>query len=84
MTRMQQRPEWAELLWFLLLVLSLGMVFGWHFAAMPLVLWLIGYVALWAHALQGGEKETTSVKTHQFDECLREVRKMRGGIRWLI
>jgi hypothetical protein len=42
-TRMQQRPEWAELLWFLLLVLSLGVVFGWHFAAMLLVLWLIGY-----------------------------------------
>jgi hypothetical protein len=46
-TRMQQRPEWAELLWFLLLVLSLGVVFGWHFAAMLLVLWLIGYVAFW-------------------------------------
>jgi hypothetical protein len=32
------------MLWFFLLVLVLGLVFGWHVAAVLLVLWLIGYV----------------------------------------
>jgi hypothetical protein len=34
------------MLWFFLL-LTLGFVFGWHIAAVLLVLWLIGYVGFW-------------------------------------
>jgi hypothetical protein len=39
------------MLWFFLLVLGLGVVFGWHVAAALLVLWLIGYVAFWLFML---------------------------------
>jgi len=39
------------MLWFFLLVLSLGVVFGWHVAAVLLVLWLIGDVAFWLFML---------------------------------
>jgi hypothetical protein len=35
------------MLWLFLLVLILGLVFGWHVAAVLLVLWLIGYVGFW-------------------------------------
>jgi hypothetical protein len=37
--------------WFFLLVLTLGFVFGWHVAAVLLVLWLIGYVGFWLFML---------------------------------
>jgi hypothetical protein len=40
------------MLWFLfLLVLSVGLVSGWHVAAVLLVLWSIGYVAFWLFML---------------------------------
>ena len=39
------------MLWFFLLVLILGVVFGWHAAAVFLVLWLIGYVGFWLFML---------------------------------
>jgi hypothetical protein len=39
------------MLWFFLLVLVLGLVFGWHVAAVLLVLWLIGYVGFWLFML---------------------------------
>jgi uncharacterized protein len=41
----------TAMLWFFLLVLSLGLVFEWHVAAVLLVLWLIGYVAFWLFKL---------------------------------
>jgi hypothetical protein len=45
------------MLWFFLLVLILlGLVFGWPFAAASLVLWLIGYVGF-IHAVQAGKRE---------------------------
>ncbi len=39
------------MLWFFLLVLVLGLVFGWHVAGVLLVLWLIGYVGFWLFML---------------------------------
>jgi hypothetical protein len=39
------------MLWFFLLVLVLGLVFGWHVAAALLILWSIGYVAFWLSML---------------------------------
>jgi hypothetical protein len=39
------------MLWFFLLVLSLGLVLGWHVAAVLLILWSIGYVAFWLFML---------------------------------
>ena len=39
------------MLWFFLLVLSLGLVFGWHVAAVLLVLWAIGYIPFWLFML---------------------------------
>jgi hypothetical protein len=39
------------MLWFFLLALILGLVFGWHVAAVLLVLWLIGFVAFWLFML---------------------------------
>jgi hypothetical protein len=37
----------GKMLWFFLLVLILGLIFGWHFAAVVLILGLIGYVGFW-------------------------------------
>jgi predicted lipid-binding transport protein (Tim44 family) len=39
------------MLWLFLLALILGLVFGWHVAALLLVLWLIGFVAFWLFML---------------------------------
>ncbi|TMK01499.1 MAG: hypothetical protein E6G74_10410 [Alphaproteobacteria bacterium] len=39
------------MLWFFLLVPILGLMFGWHVAAVLLVLWLIGYVGFWLFML---------------------------------
>jgi hypothetical protein len=39
------------MLWFFLMLLSLGLVFGWQVAAVLLVLWLIGYVGFWLFML---------------------------------
>ena len=39
------------MLWFFLLALILGLVFGWHVAAVLLVLWLTGFVAFWLFML---------------------------------
>ena len=39
------------MLWFFLLALILGLVFGWYVAAVLLVLWLIGFVAFWLFML---------------------------------
>jgi hypothetical protein len=48
---MKQRHEWARRLWFFLLMLILGLTFGWRVAAVLLVLWAIGYVAFWLFML---------------------------------
>jgi hypothetical protein len=48
---MKQRHEWARRLWFFLLVLILGLTFGWRVTAVLLVLWAIGYVAFWLSML---------------------------------
>jgi len=39
------------MLWFFLLALILSVAFGWHVAAVLLVLWLIGYVGFWLFML---------------------------------
>ena len=39
------------MVWFFLLLLILGLVFGWHVAAMSLVLWLITYIGFWLFML---------------------------------
>jgi hypothetical protein len=54
---MKQRHEWAKRLWFFLLVLILGLTFGWRVAAVLLVLWAIGYVAFWLFMLLKPVKE---------------------------
>jgi len=48
---MKQRHEWAKRLCFFLLVLILGLTFGWRVAAGLLALWAIGYVAFWLFML---------------------------------
>ena len=48
---MKQRHEWAKRLCFFLLVLILGLTFGWPVAAGLLALWAIGYVAFWLFML---------------------------------
>ncbi len=50
--RLLTRTDTSRLmLWFFLLMLVLGLVFGWHVAAVLLVLWLIGYVGFWLFML---------------------------------
>jgi small-conductance mechanosensitive channel len=44
---MKQRHEWAKRLSWFLLLLVLGLTFGWRVAALLLALWTIGYVAFW-------------------------------------
>jgi hypothetical protein len=48
---MNQRHEWAKRLCWLLLLLILGLMFGWRVAAALLVLCAIGYVAFWLFML---------------------------------
>jgi hypothetical protein len=39
------------MLWFFLLALILGLIFGWHVAAAVLILGLIAYVGFWLFML---------------------------------
>jgi predicted MFS family arabinose efflux permease len=48
---MNQRHEWAKRLCWLLLLLILGLMFGWRVAAALLALCAIGYVAFWLFML---------------------------------
>ena len=48
---MKQRHERAKRFSWLLLLLILGLTFGWRVAAVLLVLWTIGYVAFWLFML---------------------------------
>ena len=41
---MKQRHEWAKRLCWLLLLLILGLTFGWRVAAVVVLLWMTGYV----------------------------------------
>ena len=49
----------GQMRWFFLLLLVLGLVFGWTVAAMSLVLWLRRVLAI--HAVQAGKREILNV-----------------------
>ena len=60
---MNQRHEWAKRLCWLLLLLILGLMFGWRVAAALLVLCAIGYVAFWLFMLLKPVNKTTCFRS---------------------
>jgi hypothetical protein len=76
---MKQRHEWAKRLWFFLLVLILGLTFGWRVAAVLLVLWAIGYVAFWLFMLLKPVKEGYLPPQPLDDELPPGIRQTGSG-----
>jgi hypothetical protein len=75
---MKQRHEWAKRLCFFLLVLILGLTFGWRVAAVFLILWAIGYVGFWLFMLLKPVKEATCLRSRG-DEPPPGIRRKLAG-----
>jgi hypothetical protein len=76
---MKQRHEWAKRLSWLLLLLILGLTFGWRVAAVLLVLWTIGYVAFWLFMLLKPVKQDYLLPQPPGDEPPPGIRQEPGG-----
>jgi predicted MFS family arabinose efflux permease len=76
---MKQRHEWPKRLCFFLLVLILGLTFGWRVAAVFLVLWAIGYVAFWLFMLLMPVKEGYLPPQPRGDEPPPGIRRKLAG-----
>jgi hypothetical protein len=77
---MKQRHEWAKRLWFFLLVLILGLTFGWRVALVVVVLWTIAYVAFWLFMLLKPVKEAYLPPQPRGDEPPPAFAKSLRGI----
>jgi hypothetical protein len=75
---MKQRHEWARGLSWLLLLLILGLTFGWRVAAVLLVLWTIGHVAFWLFVLFKPVKQDYLPPQPRVDEPPRGIRQELG------
>jgi len=76
---MKQRHEWAKRLSWLLLLLILGLTFGWRVAAVLLVLWTIGYVAFWLFMLLKPVKQDYLLPQPWGDEPPPGIRQELSG-----
>jgi hypothetical protein len=76
---MKQRHEWAKRLSFFLLLLILGLTFGWRVAAGVLVLWAIGSVAFWLFMLLKPVKEGYLPPPPRGDEPPPGIRRELAG-----
>jgi len=76
---MKQRHEWAKRLCWLLLLLILGLTFGWRVAAVLLVLWTIGYVAFWLFMLLKPVKQDYLLPQPWGDEPPPGIRQELSG-----
>jgi hypothetical protein len=76
---MKQQHEWAKRLCWLLLLLVLGLSFGWRVAAALLVLWAIGYVAFWLFMLLKPVKQDYLLPQPRDDEPPPAIRQELGA-----
>ena len=79
---MKQRHEWAKRLSWLLLLLVLGLTFGWRVAAVLLALlamWTIGYVAFWLFMVLKPVKQDYLLPQPPGDESPPGIRQELGG-----
>ena len=78
---MKQRHERAKRFSWLLLLLILGLTFGWRVAAVLLVLWTIGYVAFWLFMLLKPVKQDYLLPQPRDDEPPPAIRQELGAAR---
>jgi hypothetical protein len=76
---MKQRHEWAKRLSWFLLLLVLGLTFGWRVAAVLLALWTIGYVAFWLFMVLKPVKQDYLLPQPPGDESPPGIRQELGG-----
>jgi hypothetical protein len=76
---MKQRHERAKRFSWLLLLLILGLTFGWRVAAVLLILWTIGYVAFWLFMLLKPVKQDYLLPQPRGDELPPGIRQELGG-----
>jgi hypothetical protein len=76
---MKQRHEWAKRLCWLLLLLIVGLTFGWRVAAALLVLWAIGYVAFWLFMLLKPVRQDYLLPQPRDDELPPGIRQELGA-----
>ena len=76
---MKQRHEWVQRLGWLLLLLTLGLTFGWRVAAAVLVVWTIGHIAFWLFMLLKPVKQDYLLPQPWGDEPPPDVRRELGG-----
>jgi hypothetical protein len=76
---MKQRHEWVQRLCWLLLLLILGLTFGWRVAAALLVLWMTGYVAFWLFMLLKPVRQDYLFPQPPGDELPPDIRQGLGA-----
>jgi hypothetical protein len=76
---MKQRHEWAKRLSWLLLLLILGLTFGWRVAAVVVLLWMTGYVGFWLFMLLKPVKQDYLLPQPWGDEPPPGIRQELGG-----
>lgn len=76
---MKQRHEWVQRLCWLLLLLILGLTFGWRVAAALLVLWTTGYVAFWLFMLLKPVRQDYLLPQPRSDELPPDIRRELGA-----
>jgi hypothetical protein len=76
---MKHRHEWAKRLCLLLLLVILGLTFGWRVAAALVVLWTIGYVAFWLFMLLKPVKQDYLLPQPWGDDPPPGIRQELGG-----
>ena len=72
---MKQRHEWVQRLGWLLLLLILGLTFGWRVAAAALVVWTIGHIAFWLFMLLKPVKQDYLLPQPRGDEPPRNRKR---------
>ena len=76
---MKQRHEWVQRLGWLLLLLILGLTFGWRVATALLLLWMTGHVAFWLFMLLKPVKQDYLFPQPRDDESPPDIRQELGG-----
>jgi len=77
---MKQRHEWVQRLgWLLLLLLILGLTFGWRVAAAALVVWTTGHIAFWLFMLLEPVKQDYLLPQPWGDEPPPGIRQELSG-----
>lgn len=77
---MKQPNEWAKRLCWLLLLLVLGLRFGWRVAAALLALWATGYVAFWLFMLLKPVRQSDLLPQPSDDEPPSGIRQELGRV----